>query len=142
MDHLDPTYHANINLKPLDTPRPKIVPPQAPQPNYQTKKPMMMTKDSGPPSFAPFIKQSEIKIGSNNSSFNKPISQVGSQPMMPAGMKNPNLIKNNMEMPPPQNAQKLYKEVKNDFVMKISSKKKFRARFWKNVESMKMRKDS
>ena len=128
VDHLDPTYHANINLKPLDTPRPKIVPPQAPQPNYQMKKPMM-TKDLGPSSFAPFIKQPEIKIGSNNSSFNKPISQLGSQSLMPTVMKNPNLIKSNTEMPPPQNAQKLHKDVKNDFVKKIYLKKNLEQNF-------------
>ena len=107
MDHLDPIYHASINLRPLETPKPKIVPPQE---DFSNKKILEMNKQTNPVSFPTFNKQPDISIGSKNSSFSKPGAQ-SAQGLLGPSMKTPTFMKNNMEMPPPQTNQKLIKEV-------------------------------
>lgn len=89
----------------------------------------------------PFIKQPEINFGSKNSSFNKTIAQ-GPPGIMGSVIKNPqNFSKLNTDMPPPQNVQKLSKEVRCFSLIYILISY-IRAKSWKNAALMKLKNDN
>ena len=92
--------------------RPKIVPTQQPPSEFSNKK--IVPKTVGPTT--PFIKQPEINFGSKNSSFNKTVPQGSPVPMGSLIKPPPNYSKLSNDMPPPQNVQKLSKEVLWDFL--------------------------
>lgn len=94
----------------------------------------------------PFIKQPEINFGSKNSSFNKTVPPGTPVPMGSLIKPPANYSKlNNNDMPPPQNVQKLSKEVLLFFV-KINKfeflGKNKRVKYLKKSELMRMRNDN